>query len=156
MKDLQWAELRETVILQQSVFVTVFLQKNQDSTDEVRQFKGFLVSVQHPNGTLLGTMNVTGASPPEAGVGEACVGTSLSHTDATPKDYVVFQWIAPANLDPAVDVIVRYVKDILIYRIPKQYNKGPDMELSIISLLSLRFGSYVKIKTIWLSPFCSC
>ena len=116
-KDLQWAELRETLILQQSVFVTVFLQKNQDSTDEVRQFKGFLVSVQHPNGTLLGTMNVTGASPPEAGVGEACVGTSLSHTDATPKDYVVFQWIAPANLDPAIDVIVRYVRDILIYRI---------------------------------------
>ena len=92
-------------------------ENTKDSTDEVRQFKGFLVSVQHPNGTLLGTMNVTGASPPEAGVGEACVGTSLSHTDATPKDYVVFQWIAPANLDPAVDVIVRYVRDILIYRI---------------------------------------
>ena len=70
-------------------------------------FKGFLVSVQHPNGSLIGSFTVSSTEPANAGTRTACSGTSLSHSDSTAKTFVVFQWTAPADLDPNTDITVR-------------------------------------------------
>lgn len=84
------------------MYCVVILQEEGNGT-----FKGFLLSVQHPNGMLLGSMTSELVSPSDAKVGEACMGTSMSHKDPKPKNYVVLKWKAPDDLDVNVKVIIR-------------------------------------------------